>query len=330
MEFTVICGNPPYQLSVGGGNGANAIPVYQKFIEQAQCIEPKYIATITPSKWFNGGRGLDAFRNNMLNNHQIAEVHDFRNSKDCFTAVEIQGGVSYFLCDKDKKDTNCKFNEHIGSETTQTIRPLKNPYSNGVIRYNNAINIVSKVMSVTKKTFSSIVSSQTPFGLVSSFSDYHDTKTADDDIEYIKRKENGEGVVYVNKHCITKNQEWIDSHKIYISLNYGAGMSGNGPYQVTAKGFIGKPQSCCSQSYLVIAPFESVTIAENVLSYMNTKFFRFMVMLCVAGQTFSPNTYSLVPLQDFSKPWTDEELYAKYNLTQEEIDFIESMIKPME
>ena len=329
LQFTVICGNPPYQLAVGGGNGANAVPIYQKFIEQAQRLNPKYITMITPSKWFNGGRGLDVFRSNMLNNHHISEIHDFRNSKDCFTSVEIQGGVSYFLWDRDKTDINCVFYEHIGSEMTHTVRPLKNPYSNGVIRYNDAISIVQKTHPSPKNSFRNMISSQTPFGLVSSFKDYHDNKNAND-IEYVKRREKNEKCAFINRSFVTKHIDWVDKHKIYFSLNYGAGMSGDKPYQVTSRGFVGFPGSCCSQSYLVIGNLESEVIANNILSYMNTKLFRFLVMLCVAGQTFSPNTFSLVPLQDFSKPWTDAELYAKYNLTQEEIDFIESMIKPME
>ena len=329
MKFDVIVSNPPYQLTVGGGNGANAVPIYQEFIESAQLLNPKYIVMITPSRWFNGGRNLDNFRKDMLKNHCISVIHDFRNSKDCFPSVEITGGVSYFLWDKDKKDNKCLFFEHVGSEVKQAVRPLGNPYSGGVIRYNDAINIVQKVQSLNEKSFKDLVSSQTPFGFVSSFKGYHYKKDVDD-VEYIKRREKNESTVYVSRNLVTKNIDWVDKYKVYFSLNYGAGMAGNGPYQVTSRGFVGSPASCCSQSYLVVGNLCSEQMAMNIISYMDTKFFRFLVMLCVAGQTFSPNTFSLVPVQDFSKSWTDEELYVKYNLTQGEIKFIESLIKPME
>ena len=327
MQWDLIISNPPYQLSVGGGNGANAIPVYHKFIEQSQKLQPRYLTMIVPSKWFNGGRGLDAFREQMLNDNRISEIHDFRNSKECFSGVEIQGGVNYFLWEKDKKDPCCKFYEHNCDKSTLMVRPLKNAFSNGVIRYNSAMEIVNKVQALQEPSFSSLVSSLTPFGILSNFKDYSSDGTGGK-VAYIKRKEKSDPEnIFVDPKYITKHKKWVDKYKVYFSLNYGAGMSGDGPYQVTPQAFVGATNSCCSQSYLVVGNVDSEAIAQNIVSYWNTKFFRFLVMLCIAGQTFSPNTFSLVPVQDFSKAWTDKELYAKYKLTTEEQDLIESMIK---
>ena len=165
---------------------------------------------------------------------------------------------------------------------------------------------------------------------MSNFNNYS-AKKEPGDVLYVKRKVKGDAdALYVGRKHITKHKEWVDKYKIYFSLNYGAGMSGDGPYQVTPRFFVGIPESCCSQSYLTIGNIDSEEICNNIISYAHTKFFRFLVMLCIAGQTFSPNTFTLVPIQDFKENWTDEKLYKKYNLTNEEVAFIESMIRPMD
>ena len=329
MKFDVIIGNPPYQLSVGGGNGANAIPIYDKFIKAAKRLNPKYITMIIPAKWYTGGRNLNAFRESMINDKRIREIHDFPKSIDCFPSVDIAGGICYFLWDSNHQGL-CDFYEHRNHEVTSvSTRYLKVPYFKGVIRNNNAISITDKLNLTETENFSKLVKSQTPFGLYSNFKNFSNS-SASNYVKLLRVKKKGDGDAYVSINEITKNKEIVNQYKIYTNLNYGRSIDGNPPYKVISDPILGFPQTCCTQSYLVIGGFETQIEAENVISYMETKFFRFLVMLALAGQTFSPSTYSLIPMQNFSKAWTDDELYEKYGLSQDEIQYIESMIRPMD
>ena len=329
MKFDVIIGNPPYQLSVGGGNGKNAIPIYDKFINQAKKLNPRYISMIIPSKWYTGGRNLDDFRATMIADTRIKELHDFANQFDCFSGVDVGGGICYFLWDSNYNGP-CLFSEHKGEHiVNKSVRYLKTNYFNGVLRNSQAIPILEKLDLNNNPRFSSIVYSQTPFGIKSNFKDFKYSQESDL-IPLLRVKKNHEKDAFVSKYHISKNTHLIEKYKVYTNLNYGRSLEGAPPYKVISNPILGHKNTCCTQSFLVIGEFDSEIYALNTISYMNTKFFRFLVMLSVAGATFSPNTYSLVPLQDFSKPWTDQELYEKYGLTQDEIDYIESMIRPMD
>ena len=320
MKFDVIIGNPPYQLS-DGGDGGSAMPIYHKFIEQAKKLSPNYLSMIVPSRWFAGGRGLDEFRDKMLNDTQIRKIVDYPSSSECFPGVEIKGGICYFLW---AKGTNgdCEVQTISKSMESTMVRPLLEKGMNTFVRYNQAISILHKVKKQDAIPFSSIVSSLKPFGFRT----------------YVKGEKNGwQGAVklyanktvgFVNRSEITQNINLVDKYKVFISRAYGAGE--DFPHQILNKPFVGEPNSCCTETYLCIGSFDSKEKAENTITYISTKFFRFMVLLKKNTQDAPARVYELVPMQDFSKPWTDEELYAKYGLTQEEIDFIESMIKPME
>lgn len=193
---------------------------------------------------------------------------------------------------------------------------------NTFIRYNEAIPIFRKVSYQKEKTFNNIVSNQKPFGLRTFFTGR--TIKYDNDVILYTNKDIG----YVPRKDITQNDKWIDKFKVYITMAYGAGE--DFPHQIINKPFLGKPNTCCTETYLVIGPFDSQQESENAISYIKTKFFRFLVLLKKNTQHASNKVYSLVPLQDFSEPWTDEKLYKKYGLTKEEIAFIDSMIRPME
>ena len=329
MKFDVIIGNPPYQLSDGGGTGSSAMPIYHKFIQGAKKLSPRYITMIIPSRWFTGGKGLDSFRSEMLHDNRIRELHDFGNANDCFPGVMIEGGVCYFLWNRDDLGLCKVFTHKNNIITSQSERPL---LENGVdvfIRYNEMISIVQKVSLHNENSFSSIVSPRNPYGLKEGL-------TEDIIPNSIKCKvlgiENGKRV-YKNicaKH-IGRNSCEVPLWKIFISKADGA--AGQIGYPVPAR-IIGKSEiagadTVCTETFLRIGPLSSEQEAKNVKSYMDTKFFRALVG-ARKNKNMTQSTYSFVPMQDFSKPWTDAELYAKYNLTQEEIDFIESMIKPME
>lgn len=323
MKFDVIISNPPYQLSDGGGIGSSAMPIYQYFVEQDKKLNPRYIVMITPSRWFAGGKGLDEFRNDMLNDNRIRIIHDFPNASDCFPGVEIKGGVCYFLWDRDNRGL-CAVNTHENGNIISTMnRKLLEDGNDVFIRYNSAISIFKKVASKNEPSFMEMVSVRRPYGLSSTFNNY--SKGNAGGIKIYGNKSYG----YLDKNFIVpQNVESVDKYKVFISFGYGAGEGF--PHQILNKPFIGEMRSCCTETYLQIGKFDKITTAENVISYIKTKFFRFLVMLKKNTQNGTRGVYQFVPIQDFSKPWTDEELYKKYNLSQEEIDFIENMIKPME
>ena len=323
MKFDVIIGNPPYQLNVGVEKDNYAIPIYQKFVEQAKKLKPRYLTMIIPARWYAGGRGLDDFRNEMLHDRRIRVIHDYYNSVDCFPGVDIAGGVCFFLWDNEHPG-QCQVFNHVGKEIiSSAIRPLLEPNMKSFIRNNGAINILRKVQSFNESTFDTLISPQTPFGFVSSFRDFS-SLYEDGMVKYYTYGYSG----YVKYNQIKKNQQLIAPHKVYISKAYGE--RGEYPYFFLGKPFYGEPNSCCSQSYLVIGPFADKNVCENVISYIKTRFFRFLVMLKKNAQDNMSYVFECVPIQDFSKPWADTELYKKYNLSQDEIDFIESMVKPME
>jgi site-specific DNA-methyltransferase (adenine-specific) len=166
MKFDVIIGNPPYQLSDGSGKGAGAVPIYQKFVQQAKKLSPRYLCMITPSRWFTGGRGLDDFRDEMLNDNRIRVIYDYLNASDCFPGVEIKGGVSYFLWDRDNKGLCEVHTVEEGTVKSTMSRPLLEKNADVFIRYNEAISIFKKVVNDDSfESFNTIISSAKPFGL---------------------------------------------------------------------------------------------------------------------------------------------------------------------
>jgi site-specific DNA-methyltransferase (adenine-specific) len=318
MNFDVIIGNPPYQLNDGGGVGSSAIPIYHKFIQQAKNYNPRYLSMIVPARWFAGGKGLDEFRNEMLNDNRIRILHDYIRADEIFPSVEIKGGVCYFLWDSKKKG-DCTIHTHTEDKKISVAeRPLLEKGADTFVRFNEAIPILRKVQAKQERSFSEIVSSRKPFGLTT-FQGKKDP--FENGIKIYANHQQG----YVKRDLIKQNENWIDKIKILVPKAWGMGNVSKD----WIKPFIVEPNSCCTETYLVIGPFETQTEAENVISYTQTKFFHLIVSFKKITQNTISGTYSFVPLQDFSEPWTDEKLYKKYGLTEEEIGFIESMIKPM-
>ena len=333
MKFDVIIGNPPYQLEIGVEKDNYSIPLYHKFIQQAKKLNPHYLSMIVPSRWFAGGRGLDEFRDEMLHDRRIEKLVDFPNAVDCFPGVDISGGVCYFLWNRDYQG-DCEVTSCQGRNYVSVMkRGLLERNNNSFIRFNEAISIIRKIANLSEDTFDKLVSPQTPFGIVSSFKDYKDTY-----FEGAISLYSVKGKKYIDKKVITKNQNWIDCNKVYISKSYGE--RGSYPYRFLAKPFIGEPNSCCTQTYLMLGGFDSVSICENVIKYIHSKFFRFCIMLKKNTQDAMRGVYSFVPIQDFTSNsdinWNmsvediDRQLYVKYGLNEEEIVFIESMVRPME
>ena len=323
MKFDVIIGNPPYQLEVGIEKDNYAIPLYHKFIQQAKKLRPRFISMIIPSRWFVGGRGMDDFREEMLHDTRLQILVDYPNAADCFPGIDLSGGVCYFLWNSEYNGI-CKIVSNRGKDYQSTMnRPLLEPGNDTFIRFNEAIPIIRKIIAYKEPTFDSLVSPQTPFGIVSSFKDYSDKPFEESIAIYTVN-----GIKYIREDQVSKNRQWISPYKVFISKSYGE--RGAYPYRFLAKPFIGTPRSCCTQTYLMIGPFNTSIECENVISYINTRFFRFCIMQKKNTQDAMRGVYSYVPIQDFSQSWTDEKLYAKYGITDEEIKFIESMVRPME
>ena len=316
MRFDVIIGNPPYQLSDGGGMGTSAIPLYHKFVEQAKKLQPRYLTMIIPSRWFSGGKGLDDFRAVMLHDRHIKMLVDYFDSEDCFPGIDLSGGVCYFLWDRDNEG-DCMITSHRNGYESTLVRPLLEKGCDSFVRFNESISILHKIQQKNFVSFESQISARKPFGDIK-------PQKQGGDIKVYAYPHDG----YIERCKIIQHTSWIDKYKVFIAKAYGE--RGDFPYMVIGKPFIGKPNTCCTEAYLHIGPFISEDEAENVVSYLKTRFFRFFVLFKKNTQNAARGVYSFVPLQDFSEPWTDEKLYKKYGLTDEEIAFIESMIRPME
>ncbi len=325
MKFDVIIGNPPYHLETGG-SGKQARPIYHLFVEKSKKLMPRYISMIMPSRWFAGGMGMDTFRDAMLSDNRIRFLVDFPNAKDCFSGLSISGGVSYFLWDRDKPG-DCKFTTVIDGKYDTLVRPL-NEFPT-LVRYNKAIDIIHKINKISPIMLSKMVSSISPFGLSTKIRGSEKS----DNINSIKLY-SSEGFNYISDDCIEKGREFINCFKVIVSqtsAEHAGEPSKDGKFRVlTSTMKVALPQEVCTHSYLIIAPCSDKCEADNILGYLKTKFVRFLLLQRMTSIHITKNTFSFVPMQDFSKPWTDKELYVKYNLTQDEIDFIESMIKPME
>lgn len=320
MKFDVIIGNPPYQLS-DGGNGASASPLYHRFVRQAQKLKPRYLTMIIPSRWFGGGKGLDDFRREMLNDNHIRVLVDYENASDCFPGVDIAGGVCYFLWDRDNPGL-CDVVNVRNNETMHSVRAL-NEFDT-FIRHDQAASIVRKVCAFGEPMMSNIVSSSKPFGL-------RTFVRPQESGDILLRWQNGEGPYCRDE--ITVGRELIDKWKVitsYVGYDHAGNPGKDGKRRVFSKIDILPPGTICTETYLVVGSFDTEQEATKLVAYMKTLFFRFLVAQCMYSHHITKEAYRLVPIQDFSQSWTDEKLYAKYGITDEEIKFIESMVRLME
>lgn len=326
MKIDAVVGNPPYQVMDGGGNGAAAMPIYNKFVQISKYLKPLYISMIIPARWYGGGRGLDDFREEMLGDRHFTFIKDFPNPKDCFPTANISGGICYFRWNSQHDNKGCVFVNSINGVETLAVRNLDE--FDIFIRYNNALSIVHKIQRRKEESLSEIVSQYMPFGIRSYERGADKPHSSNDLLLHSSR-----GIGYVPCEMVSASFDFVNKYNVIT----GKAISGhlgetdeNGQVKLLATTKIIKPKEIATESYLAIGKFASLQEAQNLLSYMKTKFMRFLLLQGLTSMNITKDRFLFVPLQDFSQPWTDEELYKKYNLTDEEIQFIESMIKPME
>ena len=335
MKFDVIIGNPPYQLSDGGGTGDSSKPIYNKFIEQAKSLKPKYLSMIIPSRWMKGGKGLDDFRNKMINDKKIEYLHDFEIAKTCFPINTIDGGVCYFLWGLNHEGL-CKYvyESKDGFKDT-SIRYLNNGITNNVIRDSRQISIVKKAKCNKEQSFSNIVSTRKPFGISTDlFNSPENYEKFNLQNEYYQNsykiygvKGNKGGakrvVGYVNSSAPTENIDSIKKYKLFFSYAYSTDST------IPPEIIIGRPNEIATETFLMIGPFDNELRAKNCLSYIKTKFFRSLLYFNRIQKNCSKETFNLIPLVSFLEEWNDKKLYEKFKLTKYEIQYIENNVKEM-
>lgn len=319
MKFDVIVGNPPYQMNDGGGNGSSAMPIYHRFIEQAKRLNPRYLCMIVPAKWQSGGKGLDAFRDSMLHDQRIKQMVTYSDSRDCFQGVDIAGGVSYFLWERDYCGpclaTLCENGEIISSSRRLDEFPI-------FIASDRAVKIIRTVRKRSTKFYDSIVRSRKPFGIGAG------AKSSRGDLALRYRG----GMTTVQSSEVTSGHEMIDKWKVIISKAAAehAGQSDkNGQRKMLTVIEILAPKTVCSETYLVVNAFDTRDEAENLAAYIRTKFVRYLIWQATPTQNISKSCFAFVPDVDLSQPLTDESLYKMFDLDDDDINEIESKMKSM-
>ena len=336
MKFDVIIGNPPYQLSDGSGASTDAAsPIYDRFITQAMKLNPRYLSMIVPSKWMVGGRGLATFREQMINDRRLRLLHDYEDASSCFPGVHIDGGVSYFLWDKDYLGQTEHFFYAKDGTISKCIHSLKNDYFDYVIRDSRIVTILEKI-GFEDGRFSEIVSTTKPYGIRKFLFNQPERCVGSNlsevpfagsvKIHGVKGIKGGarRKIGYISRNYISSNVETIGLYKLFFTTSYST--DAINPPDVIIAG----PNEVCTETFLLIGPFKTEKEQRNCLSYINTKLFKVLLYYGKGTMQVNRSVFGLIPNQDFSESWTDEKLYAKYNLTEEEIAFIESMIRPME
>lgn len=331
MKFDVIIGNPPYQLNTGS-TSAQAIPLYHKFVQQAKKLNPRFLIMIIPGRWYAGGMGLGEFRSEMLNDKRIRKLVDYPNARDCFPGIELRGGVCYFLWDRDNPGI-CEYTNIVGDQRNTVNRNLSEyPI---FVRWNQALQIIEKVKNKKEESLSKIVSSVSPFGLVTS-------------VKLKQKKEknkkalltvySSKGTGYISKDAIIKNRELVGKYKVLLSQLISGNLE-TPPFKVISLLKVLNLNEVCTHTYLTVGNFDQEVQAKNLKSYLSTKFVRFLLLQGISNMHISKEKFMFVPIQAFTSnsdinwnktiPEIDKQLYKKYGLTKKEIDFIESMVRPM-
>ena len=322
MKFDVIIGNPPYQLS-DAGHGRSASPIYHKFIEQAKKLNPRYLTMIIPARWFAGGKGLDEFRADMLQDKRVRKLVDFENSNEVFPGVDVAGGICYFLWDRDNPGL-CEVTNFINGNEEKSERSLGE--FSIFIRHSNAIPIIKKVLAKKEnsgKTLSSVVSSRKPFGLATNYP----PKSSGIPCWFIQKI----GLKYANKTDVNDENNLLDKWKFLVPKAPIAGQTDFSKpvgFYYDGNTRIAKPGECCTESFIVAGAFSTKKEVESYKSYIFTKIVRFLLLQTVISQDVTRNNFQFVPdLGKYEGIYTDEILCKRWGITKAEWTFIDSRIK---
>lgn len=322
MKFDVIVGNPPYQL--GSDGGTRDMPIYNKFVDQAKKMNPRFLSMIIPSRWMASGLGLSEFRRTMLEDRRIRKLVDYPAASEIFPGVAVKGGVCYFLWESDTEG-DCAVTTVRGNDVVGPVNRNLGEYDI-FVRDSGALGILHKVISRKEPPLSEVLSARTAFGVVSNFSGYRSVRMRGD-VRYYATSPKGRIKAWIGREKATQITNAIDRWKAMIPKAYGAGEGI--PHQILGQPCIAEPPSICTQSFLFVC-VDSQAQAQSVASYYRTRFLRFLVSLRKITQDTTSASYSWVPQQTWDRTWTDEALYNKYSLTKDEIAFIESMVRPLE
>lgn len=323
MQFDVIIGNPPYQMT-GGAGGSSDSSIYHLFVEQAIKLDPRFLTMVIPSRWLAGGRSMDEFRKAMLTGKHISHLVDYTKMSTAFPGVDFEGGVGYFLWDGNHQG-DCEYKLILGEEEQPPVVRKLDEFDI-FVRDTRAVSILKKVNAMREPVMSDLVSGDTPFGLATNFSKYKDKPFRGSVALYLTDR--GQRVVrYTTRSGIRKNQHLIDTWKVLLPEAYGE--RGAIPALVLGPSIVAPPDSVCTQTYLVAGPFASRKAANSVQSYTRTRLFRFLVSLRKITQHALRSTYSWVPQQPWNRTWTDEDLFSKYGITRKEQAYIASQVRAM-
>lgn len=325
MQFDVIIGNPPYQL--GSNGGTRDVPIYQHFVEQAKNLEPRFLSMVIPSRWMAGGLGLREFRQTMLSDQSLRALVDFPNAADVFSSVGIIGGACYFLRDSSYQG-ECEVTTNWGGQKVGPVRRDLEEFDI-FVRDSNAVPLLRKVLARGESSVNTILARDKEFGWTSNFNGFHEVESKGDvRLHYIRNLKRSVG--YISRSEIKKSPHLVDTWKLLVpAVGSGRESERMGTDLVLGPSLIAASPSACTQSFLFFY-VDTEEEAKSIQSYYATRFFRFLVSLRKITQHATHATYQWVPMQTWDRIWTDEELYEKYGITDEEVAFIESMIRPME
>ena len=324
MKFDVIVGNPPYQMK-GGAGGSSDSSIYHLFVEQALKLAPRFLSMVIPSRWLAGGRGMDEFRKAMLTGKHISHLVDYTKMSTAFPGVDFEGGVGYFLWDKNHQGA-CEYTLVLGDEERAAVVRKLDEFDI-FVRDTRAVSILNKVQTLGGPSMKDLVSGDTPFGIATNFDNFAE-KPFKGAIKLYVSVNQKRVVGWIKDSVVTKNRHLIPVWKLFLPKAYGE--RGAIPANILGPSIVAGLGSVCTQTYVVAGPFSSEAEAVSCSAYLRTRFARFLISLRKITQDLPRATYSWLPQQNWDRTWTDEALYKKYNLTKADISFIESMIRPME
>lgn len=331
MQFDVIVGNPPYQLSDGGA-GMSAIPIYQLFVTQAKALDPRFLSMVTPARWVAGGKGLDDYRERMLHDRHLRVLVDFLDASDAFPGVDIAGGISYFLWDRDSEGDCNVTTIHRGESVGPIARRLD--AFDVFVRHAPSVAILHQVWPngpTHAQSMGSVVSARKAFGFATNDRGQASIQGLKEPVELVSSATSATYHEWVERSAVLANAEWIDQWKATVG---GAAPAGGRPdkegrYYGLSSIRVLPPGTVCTESYLVAGHFATEFEALSLDHYMRTRFVRFLISIRAVTQHVTRGSFAFVPVQDFTRDWTDTDLYSKYGITSDEVAFIESMVRPM-